>query len=48
MLGKSFPKAQFLMIIVLGAKSDAHGPNELLHVPYARKLTVCVAEPTLS
>jgi acetylornithine deacetylase/succinyl-diaminopimelate desuccinylase-like protein len=29
---------------VLGPKSNAHGPNEFLHVPYAKKLTASVAE----
>jgi di/tripeptidase len=29
---------------VLGPRSNAHGPNEFLHIPYARKLTACVAE----
>jgi di/tripeptidase len=28
---------------VLGPRSNAHGPNEFLHVPYAKKLTACVA-----
>ena len=44
MLGAQFPKAQFLITGVLGPKSNAHGPNEFLHVPYATKLTACVAE----
>ena len=43
MLGESFPEAQFLITGVLGPHSNAHGPNEFLHVPYARKLTLCVA-----
>jgi len=43
MLGKHFPEAQFLITGVLGPKSNAHGPNEFLHVPYAKKLTACVA-----
>ncbi len=43
MLGKSFPRAQFLITGVLGPKSNAHGPNEFLDVPYAKKLTACVA-----
>jgi acetylornithine deacetylase/succinyl-diaminopimelate desuccinylase-like protein len=43
MLGKHFPDAQFLITGVLGPKSNAHGPNEFLHVPYAKKLTACVA-----
>lgn len=44
MLGKHFPDAQFLITGVLGPKSNAHGPNEFLHVPYAKKLTACVAD----
>jgi acetylornithine deacetylase/succinyl-diaminopimelate desuccinylase-like protein len=44
MLGESFPKAQFLITGVLGPKSNAHGPNEFLHIPYAKKLTACVAQ----
>ena len=43
MLGKKFPQAQFLITGVLGPGSNAHGPNEFLHVPYAQKLTRCVA-----
>ena len=43
MLGKHFPDAQFLITGVLGPKSNAHGPNEFLHIPYATKLTSCVA-----
>jgi len=43
MLGKHFPNAQFLITGVLGPKSNAHGPNEFLHIPYATKLTACVA-----
>lgn len=43
MLGESFPDAQFLITGVLGPKSNAHGPNEFLHLPYARKLTLAVA-----
>ncbi len=44
MLGKQFPDAQFLITGVLGPKSNAHGPNEFLHVPYAKKLNACVAQ----
>jgi hypothetical protein len=36
MLGKHFPDAQFLITGVLGPHSNAHGPNEFLHVPYAK------------
>ena len=43
MLGKHFPQAQFLITGVLGPHANAHGPNEFLHVPYAKKLTACVA-----
>ena len=44
MLGDSFPDAQFLITGVLGPKSNAHGPNEFLHIAYAKKLTACVAQ----
>ncbi len=43
MLGEKFPKAQFLITGVLGPKSNAHGPNEFLHLPYATTLTRIVA-----
>jgi acetylornithine deacetylase/succinyl-diaminopimelate desuccinylase-like protein len=43
MLGKKFPDAQFLITGVLGPHSNAHGPNEFLHLPTAKKLTSCVA-----
>ena len=43
MLGEKFPKAQFLITGVLGPKSNAHGPNEFLHIPYVKKLTEAVA-----
>ena len=43
MLGKQFPDAQFMITGVLGPGSNAHGPNEFLHIPYAKKLTACVA-----
>jgi acetylornithine deacetylase/succinyl-diaminopimelate desuccinylase-like protein len=44
MLGEQFPQAQFLITGVLGPHSNAHGPNEFLHVAYAKRLTACVAE----
>lgn len=44
MLGKKFPKAQFLITGLLGPGSNAHGPNEFLHIPTGKKLTACVAE----
>ncbi len=44
MLGKKFPQAQFLITGVLGPNSNAHGPNEFLHIPTGKNLTCCVAE----
>jgi acetylornithine deacetylase/succinyl-diaminopimelate desuccinylase-like protein len=44
MLGEQYPGAQFVIIGVLGPKSNAHGPNEFLHIPMARRLTACVAQ----
>ncbi len=43
MLGEQFPKTQFFITGVLGPQSNAHGPNEFLHIDYARRLTGCVA-----
>lgn len=43
MLGERFPNAQFLITGVLGPKSNAHGPNEFLHIDYAKRLTGAVA-----
>lgn len=43
MLGERFPDAQFLVTGVLGPHSNAHGPNEFLHIDYAKRLTACVA-----
>ena len=44
MLGEKFPQAQFLITGVLGPQSNAHGPNEFLHIPMAKRLTCCVAQ----
>jgi acetylornithine deacetylase/succinyl-diaminopimelate desuccinylase-like protein len=44
MLQAGFPKAQMMVCGVLGPKSNAHGPNEFLHVPYGKKLTAAVAQ----
>jgi acetylornithine deacetylase/succinyl-diaminopimelate desuccinylase-like protein len=43
MLATQFPKTQFFVTGVLGPQSNAHGPNEFLHIDYATKLTSCVA-----
>jgi acetylornithine deacetylase/succinyl-diaminopimelate desuccinylase-like protein len=44
MLQQGFPAAQMMVCGVLGPKSNAHGPNEFLHVPYGKKLTAAVAQ----
>lgn len=43
MLGEQFPKTQFFITGVLGPQSNAHGPNEFLHIDYAKKLTAVVS-----
>jgi acetylornithine deacetylase/succinyl-diaminopimelate desuccinylase-like protein len=43
MLGERFPRAQFVITGVLGPQSNAHGPNEFLLIPYAKKLTCVIA-----
>lgn len=42
-LATSYPDAQFLVTGVLGPESNAHGPNEMLHLPTATRLTAAVA-----
>ena len=44
MLGEKFPRAQFLITGVLGPHSNAHGPNEFLHIPTGKRLSMCVAK----
>jgi acetylornithine deacetylase/succinyl-diaminopimelate desuccinylase-like protein len=44
MLGERFPEAQFLITGLLGPKSNAHGPNEFLHIDTGKRLTCCVAK----
>ncbi|KAA3605143.1 MAG: M20/M25/M40 family metallo-hydrolase [Planctomycetota bacterium] len=44
MLGERFPEAQFLITGLLGPASNAHGPNEFLHIPCGKRLTSCVAD----
>ncbi|MFZ2388858.1 MAG: M20 family metallopeptidase [Polaromonas sp.] len=44
MLSQGFPQAQMMVCGVLGPRSNAHGPNEFLNVPYAKKLTAAVAQ----
>ena len=43
MLGEKFPGAQFMITGVLGPHSNAHGPNEFLHIPMGKRVTACVS-----
>ncbi|MBL8537586.1 MAG: M20/M25/M40 family metallo-hydrolase [Hyphomonadaceae bacterium] len=43
MLGEKFPDAQFVVTGVLGPQSNAHGPNEFLHIPTGKRVTEVVA-----
>lgn len=43
MLGAKFPRAQFVVTGVLGPNSNAHGPNEFLHIPTGKRVTETVA-----
>jgi acetylornithine deacetylase/succinyl-diaminopimelate desuccinylase-like protein len=43
MLGERFPDAQYLITGVLGPQSNAHGPNEFLHIDAGKRLTAAVA-----
>ena len=43
MLGERFPRTQFFITGVLGPHANAHGPNEFLHIEYAKKLTAGVS-----
>jgi acetylornithine deacetylase/succinyl-diaminopimelate desuccinylase-like protein len=44
MLGERFPAAQFVVTGVLGPHSNAHGPNEFLHLPTGRRITRVIAQ----
>jgi acetylornithine deacetylase/succinyl-diaminopimelate desuccinylase-like protein len=44
MLGQKFPATQFVVTGVLGPHSNAHGPNEFLHIAFAKKLSACIAQ----
>jgi acetylornithine deacetylase/succinyl-diaminopimelate desuccinylase-like protein len=44
MLGERFPAAQFVVTGVLGPHSNAHGPNEFLHIPTGKKITQVIAQ----
>lgn len=43
LLGNMFPRAQFVITGVLGPGSNAHGPNEFLHIPTGERVTATVA-----
>lgn len=43
MLSAQFPQAQFVVTGVVGPGANAHGPNEFLEIPTAKKVTACVA-----
>jgi acetylornithine deacetylase/succinyl-diaminopimelate desuccinylase-like protein len=44
MLGQRFPRTQFVVTGVLGPSSNAHGPNEFLHIPTALRITATLAQ----
>ena len=44
MLGEKFPHAQFVVTGVLGPHSNAHGPNEFLHIPTGRRVSTVIAQ----
>jgi acetylornithine deacetylase/succinyl-diaminopimelate desuccinylase-like protein len=44
LLGEKYPGTQFVVTGVLGPNSNAHGPNEFLHIPAAKKVSACIAD----
>ena len=44
MLGEKFPQAQFVVTGLLGPHSNAHGPNEFLHIPTGQRVTAVIAQ----
>jgi di/tripeptidase len=44
MLGEKYPEAQFFITGILGPGSNAHGPNEFIHIPTVKRVTRCVAD----
>jgi len=44
MLGEKFPQAEFVVTGVLGPHSNAHGPNEFLHIPTGQRVTAVIAQ----
>ncbi len=43
MLGEKFPGTQFVITGVLGPGSNAHGPNEFLHIPTGARVSQVIA-----
>ncbi|KAM3130754.1 hypothetical protein pb186bvf_017168 [Paramecium bursaria] len=43
-LNQWYPKAQFIVTGVLGPQTNAHGPNEFLHIPFMKKLICCITQ----
>ncbi len=43
MLSRRFPESRIVATGVLGPGSNAHGPNEALHLSYANSLTAALA-----
>jgi len=44
LLGEKYPGTQFVVTGLLGPSSNAHGPNEFLHIPFAKRLSACIAD----
>jgi acetylornithine deacetylase/succinyl-diaminopimelate desuccinylase-like protein len=44
MLARRYPGTQFLVTGLLGPRSNAHGPNEFLHIDTAQRLTLGVTK----
>lgn len=42
-LGKMYPKCNILPMGVIGPNSNAHGPDEAIHLPFAKKLTMALS-----
>ncbi len=44
MIKNEFPSSDFVVTGVLGPQSNAHGPNEFLHIPFTKKLIMCMVQ----
>jgi acetylornithine deacetylase/succinyl-diaminopimelate desuccinylase-like protein len=47
-LEKMYPQTQIVAFGLLGPNSNAHGPNEMINLTYAKKLTCALAHVTQS